>query len=815
MQIPDLTPVKDSFNPLNFEVKPQGDPAISEFALIGEAPGATEIKTGIPFSGPAGIILDRVLNAVGIPRYKCYVTNACKAKIPKNDAKLLINAKGWRHEKFVELQTQLIDELAKVAAPTIVVLGDTAMKMLFDTPRIDKISKFRGSVYKAEDFPHLRDKLAGKLLALSYHPASCLPSAQPKNFYVMISDFKKFLDLSADASALTKTFTTHINPSLDDALDFMNEVSKKEETAFDIEATPHFATCFSMSLSPTEAMSIPLINNRGNVWTPEQELQIWQALSARILDNPKLGKIMQNGMFDIMFLARTIGMRTSNFSFDTMLAQHICWTDLPKGLDFLTSIYTNFPYYKDEGKQTMFRLIKDWDQHQEYNAKDSIMTHSCREPLTKELIKFNAMDSFNHAMELHQPLMEIEYRGILTDTAGIRIERTKLGKKITALQRALDRKVGMELNTNSPKQMKQYFYVDLGIAPYVNRKSGTLTMDDMALKRIARKGKKGAAEAKIIRKMRKLTKLIGTYFEVAVDEDYRLRCGYKIAGTASGRLSSSKTFFGTGTNLQNQPRRFKKYLKADRGSFLIEPDLSQAEARVVAYACQDQNMIEGFESGVDVHTYNASKIFNKPMAEITKKERAMGKRIVHASNYDMGYVTLSLQLEIPQNEAKSLLEAYHARFPGLKRWHSDIRDTIGRTKILYNLFNRPKRFLGLIDGTLLRSAYSYIPQSTVAEQLNRGLVKVAQSEFFTKHQAQIMPTVHDSLMLQLPECYYSIDKIYSIMLELRNCMECNYLIKGRKFVIPIDAKISRLGGNWRDMAEIKTIDKSTIEKAIN
>ena len=148
------------------------------------------------------------------------------------------------------------------------------------------------------------------------------------------------------------------------------------------------------------SMSVPLMNNQGNYWSTEEEVKIWIGL-AEILNDEKIGKICQNGMFDIMFTFRTMGIKTDNFYFDTMLAQHICYTELPKGLDYLTSTYTYFPYYKDEGKQSHLKAIKNWQQYWTYNAKDSAYLLPITEKLLEELSEFDSMDAMDYTMNLH------------------------------------------------------------------------------------------------------------------------------------------------------------------------------------------------------------------------------------------------------------------------------------------------------------------------------------------------------------------------------------------------------------------------------
>lgn len=814
MQIPDLSSTSSGspeFDPLREDVPPSGYPGYARFSLVGEAPGGVEMREKTPFVGSSGMLLTRLLNICGLGRSDCYITNCCKTQLPNNNTNKLYTAKGWKHPSFGELQNRLISELSHVSSPYIILFGETAMRVLLDSPNMDKISKFRGSIYHSEDFPHLAQRLPGKKILVSFHPAAALPNADPMRFYYILNDLYKILKLESDPSLMDLNPILHINPSVEEILEFLHRVSQCSETAFDIECTPKQTTCFSFTVNSNEAMSIPLVNNSGSIFTVESETQIWRAV-ASILENPNISKIMQNGMFDTMFLLRTLRIKTEGFNFDTMLAQHLCWADLPKGLDFLTSAYTFYPYYKDEGKQHHLKTIKNWDSYWLYNARDALITHCCKAPLEAEISKLNAWDSFYHLMALHKPLMEMEYRGILTNqdpNSGIPAARRMLDRRLSALKKGLYKLSGRDINVNSSPQMKEYFYVTLGLKPYVNRKTKNLSVDDTALKRIARKGKAGSGEAKIIRRIRKTNTLMSKYFSVALDSDNRLRCQYKISGANTGRLASEKTFFGTGTNLQNQPKAFKIYLIPDLGYLLIEIDLSQAEARVVAYVSQDANMIAGFESNIDVHTYNASQIFDIPMSEVTPTQRAMGKRIVHASNYAMGYKTFALDAEIPENRAKDLLNAYHSRFPGLKRWHKEIEKTVTTTRILHNLFNRPKRFLGPINPATLKAAYAYIPQSTVAECLNRGLVSMANDR--NLYSVELLATVHDSVLFQVPD-YNNPERLSYILSQISSHLETTLYAHGQPFQIPCDAKISRK--NWKDMVELKEFSVESVRSAI-
>jgi uracil-DNA glycosylase family 4 len=823
---------KSSFDALSIECPPTDNINTAMIAMVGEAPSDIEILKQEPFVGPAGIQLNRICAACRIARYQIYLTNVCKAKLPNNDSNKLWTSKGYRHPSWGELQKLLIDELAQFPGKLIMLLGATAMKLLIDDPKIDSISKYRGSFYPAEIFPHLKDKLAGKIIGLTYHPSFTLYQGQPIHFYTIIADLMKALRIIENPDLLTNNVEIKIRPNLEDILKFYSLIKTKEYVSFDIESTPEFITCFSLAFYSEEdkkifSISIPFIDNNGNIWSVEEEVKIWQGL-ADILNDSKIKKICQNGMFDIMFILRTMNIKTDNFYFDTMLAQHRCYTELPKGLDYLTAAYTYYPYYKDEGKQSHLKVIKDWPQYWTYNAKDAAYLLPITEALIKELEEFESTEAMNYMMNLHKPLMEMEYNGILTDQVGITKTKKKYEKFILSLQHGLKKLTKKELNIDSSKQMIAYFYGTLMIKPYVNRKTGNASCDTIALHRIAKKGIKGSGEAKIIIKMRKYGKLISTYFTVNVDADNRLRCSHKITGTVSGRIATEATFFGTGTNLQNQPYIFKSFLISDPDWLLCECDLAKAEAHVVAYLTQDANMIESFESGIDVHSFNASKIFNVSIEEViheakTKKSdqkstmRYMGKKVVHASNYSMGAQTFSDNLAaeevfISQAECQKLLQNYQDRFPGLKRWHRSIEEEVSKARVLYNLFNSPRRFLGEMGPALFRNAYSYKPQSTVAELLNRGLIKIANDSRLGRNgfDIRLLTTVHDSLLFQFHKS--KIPHLVQILLIIKDHLTHTFTYKGRSFTIGLDAKI---GTQWAgNTASIDIFDQTHVDEAI-
>lgn len=279
----------------------------------------------------------------------------------------------------------------------------------------------------------------------------------------------------------------------------------------------------------------------------------------------------------------------------------------------------------------------------------------------------------------------------------------------------------------------------------------------------------------------------------------RLRCAFNPSGTTSGRLSSGKTIFGTGTNMQNLPRDpkvFKQFLMADDGYIIYELDLSQAENRVVAYIAPDPNMIEAFEKEVDIHRKTAGAIFKKPIDQIsdepgsssigsgTESERDWGKRANHALNYDMGYKTFAFRYEFAEHDAKMIVESYHMLYPGVRRYHRWIQTQLGKDRTLTDCHGYKRLFLDRWGDELFKEGYSWIPQSTIGRGINKRGVIIAYNQL---RPVELLNQVHDSIVFQISKGYSVLEHAKCIWV-LKQSLEAPLTYKGMKFSIPVDLK---------------------------
>jgi DNA polymerase-1 len=420
--------------------------------------------------------------------------------------------------------------------------------------------------------------------------------------------------------------------------------------------------------------------------------------------------------------------------------------------------------------------MSKWHDIAVYNAKDSAVTIESWLEIRKQLEEKGQWHTHQFIVSLIEPLTYISSRGIKIDTAGMRKFSGELEQEYRALDITLQEIVGRPLNPGSPKQLQTYFYVEKKEKPYISRSTGRMTVDEEALKKLARKGYE---EAKLLLAMRGIRKLKSSYLDVKYDEDGRMRCSYNPAGTTTGRLSSSKTIFGAGLNLQTVPKKARGFFVADPGHTLMEVDLSQAEARVVALLAGDPAMLGVFQSGGDIHQLTADRV---------GCDRQVAKTLNHASNYGLGSNKMSLMLSCTKKEAEDLMNKYHLIYPGIKSvFQQGVEDELRRTRTLVNLFGRKRFFMDRWDNNLLRAGYSFIPQSTVADLTNRGLRRLYRSNRF-----DLLAQVHDSVLMQMkdpgPPDYAFI----------RKCMEEPLEYRGRQLVIPAEVKV---GPNWRDMVD--------------
>ena len=759
-------------------------------ALVGEAPGAEEEIQGRPFVGTSGNILNTKLHLVGISRQECYITNLVKYRPPGNNFSIYWNGKSPTVQ-LLDARDELLKELDQLETNLIVALGANALWALTGK---HQIGKWRGSTLSLVLPSGKSVKVIG-----TYHPAAL--AREWVLGATMQYDLKKALREAGSTDFTKIDRNLLIAPTFNDILTYLSE---RRARAFDIETTYTNIVCCSVAYSPKLSMSIPTTKE---YWGSFSRLREVLLAIHHNLTMPGYTNIGQNMTFDIQYLVKGFGILPEKPWFDTMIAQHSCYLELPKSLNYLASIYTNEVYYKDDLK-TWQAGMADNELLWRYNAMDSAVTFECRNELELEMEDLCVKHTFDYMMELLEPLLYMMLRGVKLDFNIIENYKAVYSKSLKEKETRFTSSFG-GINPRSSKQVAKLAYEQLGLTPVM--KKGKITTDKKAIEKLAIK----SPEIAEIVGIRADGKMISTYIDVKVDPiDKRLRCSYNSAVANTGRLSSSESVFGYGNNLQNWPKKIRNMVVPEEGMMFTEADLKGAEAMIVAYLSEDPFLIRLFEKGeiepkegmrfTNVHTFTGYLIWgydeqfikdNKKKCDEERKDTESyyfkAKKTRHSANYRGSWVTVSEELRVPAAEAKNILFRFNNASPNLIRWHREIEDEVRRTRTLITPLGRKRIFFERWGPGLLRQATAFKPQETVAQILNLGLINIYEFLCSRYKDINIALQVHDSVLLEHPT--EMKDFVHE---KLKELMRVNLTIKGRTFYIPIDIKS---GFNWRDL----------------
>ena len=473
--------------------------------------------------------------------------------------------------------------------------------------------------------------------------------------------------------------------------------------------------------------------------------------------------------------------------------EHYC--EVPEEVEFAMKIFsTNEVQPNDVSNQE-----REWI----YNGLDCCVTAEVLDVLLPQLDNHTAA-TYNFSRDLQGPVLEMRVRGVLVDQARRYEVIEEYYGKLDALQDQLEEIVGdgcgvWDFNWRSNAHLKHLFYEVLGIPPIM--RGGSPTVNNDALERLETYFS-AAPIVKHISMMRGLAKKISV-LKTEIDDDGRMRTSYNIAGTNTGRLSSSFSEYGTGTNLQNIEESLRSVFIADPGFKLAYLDAEQGESRVVGaieWNLGDGRYLDACEGG-DLHTTVARLVWPTGVAwtgDVRKDRklaeqpyyrhydrRFMCKKIGHGTNYGGKPRTLANQSKVDVGLIEDFQPKYFAAFPAHKRWHADVDQRLRADGYLVNLTGRKRYFFGRRnDDATLREAIAYDPQGSLADILNTGMLNV-----WRRRDCQLLMQIHDAILIQYPE--EEEDNVIPKVLEaLRYPIS---LARNRELIIPYEVKT---GWNW-------------------
>lgn len=764
--------------------------------IVAEAPGAEEDRAGRPFVGMSGQELNRMLHEAGIIRSECFVTNVVRFRPPNNDitAVIPINKRDITpdciklHDRYVKPVVyqgyeELLKEIAACKPNLIIACGNVSLWALTGK---SGITSWRGSLLESFPIPGLGRRV--KVIP-TYHPAAILRQWDWR--VVGVNDLRRCKKEAESPELVKPDYRFKVRPIYREVMDRLDALYQQCEEgpldlAVDLETRRKHIACIGLGWSSQDALCIPLmqvpnqaLKVTAHYWLEEQEAEIIYTLS-RLLTHPNCRVIGQNFLYDTQYIWKHWGF-IPNFQWDTMMAHHLMFVMLPKALHFLSSLYCeNHVYWKDEGKEWDPSVPED--QLWRYNCQDAVRTWEIKQVEERSLVQMNLMPQLQFKLALWWACLESMIRGMRVDHAMRPVLAAEFTKQMNGIQEFFRFVLGHDLNPRSGPQMKALFYGDLRQPVQFNKKTKQPTLDDQALEKLAIREPLIRPLISAIGDSRTLGIFKSTFVEAELDDDGRMRCTIDPNGTVTFRMATYENAFGAGMNMQNIPSDKSKSIgKAskrvrvegmelklpnlrsmflpDEGKIIWDADLDRADLQVVVWESGDEMLKAALKSGVDIHLLNACALAGvepPPLEELVETHeryphwrsrykllREFAKVFCHGTNYGGAAKTMAGHCGILVVEAEKAQRLWFGAHPGIKAWHRRTENQLATSRSVSNRFGYTAIFFDRVE-TLLPEALAWVPQSTVAEVINRGWINLLAGE----PKNEVLIQVHDSLVGQ-------------------------------------------------------------------
>lgn len=458
------------------------------------------------------------------------------------------------------------------------------------------------------------------------------------------------------------------------------------------------------------------------------------------------------------------------------------------------------------------------DAYWVYNGLDCCLTMEVKESLEGRLCP-TTRATYEQAMRVQAPFLDMMLRGLTVDDHN----RNKASKQYEAIYNQLEQGfnrlcvggLGLEapINIKSHIQVKWLIFdvldVPEGSFKKRNPKTGKRerSSDRETLEKISALYMWAEPFCNFILAMRDASKSLG-FLRTELDADRKIRCSFNIAGTNTGRLSSSFSDFGTGTNLQNVTPILRTIFVPEPGKVFVNVDLEQADSRNVGALCWEYFLeshgpefagayLDACESG-DLHT-TVSRMAYTDLPWGTEPDRAiadrlayrdlsyrdLSKKLGHGTNYYGQPKTMAMHSKLPVQQIVDFQSNYFGAFPCIPAWHEHTINKLQTTGELTHLYGRKRRFYGRLDNqNVINAAIAYCPQGMTGEEINHGILQLWRDPRF-----ELLVQVHDSILFQIDQ--REIDILVPLALEL---LKAPITLKGgREFFVPLEAMV---GWNW-------------------
>lgn len=852
-------------------------------AFIGEAPGAEEDACGKPFSGTSGRLLWGVASRYGIVRDACFVGNVCQIRPPGNHIEVF----SWTGDEIQSGLAQLWTDLAKFRPNLCVLLGNTPLRAFTGE---QGITSWRGSLIKGSQFGY-------KCLA-SLHPAAILREYSGMPLFNFDMRRARQEGESPDLRLPERVFETDL--SVDEQLAKLDwHITNKAEASIDLEGYWNNMTCISVCDTPYSGFLIKF----HNYLSEYDEGRLWRKL-AQLLGDKSVPKTLQNACYELFVLGYGHRIPIRGISDDTMLAHWELYCEMPKNLGLQASIYTKEPYWKDQRTDVDMHTrdvycCKDSAVTMEIRnvlrkqLTPAQLTHyqfnlDLLDPVAYMEQKGILYDKVKAAKKLADCQRKIaRLQHALNLIAGVKIPTTVAGwveqcrdalcfkkssafvnlvadivphSKVTCLHLStrvtellsqdltldahgeLSMLTDLALNVESKLQLADFLYRQLNLPIQYKKEKGRLTTkettDVLALLNLYKKT--NDPTLKLVLTIRALRTRVGT-LESATDPDGRIRCGYNLVGTETGRLTCYESPTGSGFNLQTVTKKDRDLFLPDAGYWFFQCDLSGADGWTVAahcHSCGDSTMLDDLQAKLKI-AKNIALLYLHGTQVLTwtrDKLREAGleidpdgwlyfasKRVFHGSDYGMRGNTMSDQIlkdsyklfgepiMVEPSVCDRLQSLFFARYPGVLRWHAKCTNVLKAKGSLTSANGHTRVFFGRRDDhATFKQFLADEPQNNTTYATNLALHKLwsdpnnrVNSEtpedggpaielFRPRRRIQPLHQVHDALIGQFrkEDTEWACGKIRSYFAN-------TLTIAGIPIVIPFEGAYGESWGNLK------------------
>ncbi|GAA4783379.1 DNA polymerase I [Olivibacter ginsenosidimutans] len=609
-------------------------------------------------------------------------------------------------------------------------------------------------------------------------------------------------ELGAEISPVGKhignTDHTYIFADTDEKIEELLGLLKQQTTiCFDTETTGTDANC-------CELVGLSFAYEQGKAWyvpAPADQLMC-TALVERfksVFENEAITKIGQNLKFDMLVLG-WYGVQVKGSLFDTMLAHYLIDPETRHGMDVLAENYLGYTPVSitsligPKGKKQLNMRDIDPQIVSDYAAEDADITLQLKKVFEPLLATVEANQlAYEVEFPLVRVLVDMEREGVRIDVKALTDFSLTIQNDVQVLEERIYEKAGVPFNIASPKQLGEVLFDKLQLDPKAKKtKTGQYQTGEDVLLALANK----SDIVQDILEYRQLQKLRSTYVDALPQlinaKTGRVHTSYNQAVAATGRLSSNNP------NLQNIPIRTergrevrKAFIARDEEHVILSADYSQIELRLIAEISKDDNMLDAFAKGLDIHTATAAKVYGVALEEVTAAQRRNAKAVNFGIIYGQSAFGLSQSLGIPRREAADMIEQYFLQYPGIKDYMSNTIAFAKEHGYVETLLKR-RRYLrdinsanATIRGFAERNAINAPIQGSAADLIKIAMINIHQEIIAQGLKGRMTMQVHDELVFDVPKVEIEAFKVF-IEEHMKNAL---------KTEVPIVVEIGQ-GNSW-------------------